>query len=144
YHEAAVPYYKGELSLEDAWNRGIQPIRRFMSLQIERTGNQEDVWMFVRRLPNAREPQTYDDVPLAALVPAFILSELKTAFLIGFQIYLPFIVLDLVAASVTTAMGMVMLPPGLVSLPLKLLVFVLADGWRLVVGLLLDSFAGGG
>jgi flagellar biosynthetic protein FliP len=85
-------------------------------------------------------PKTYDDVPLQVLLPAFMLSELKTAFLIGFQIYLPFLILDIVVSSVTISMGMLMLPPVLISLPFKLLLFVLVDGWQLVVGTLLESF----
>ena len=85
-------------------------------------------------------PTSYDDVPLQALLPAFMLSELKTAFLIGFQIYLPFLILDMVVASVMVSMGMLMVPPVLVSLPLKLLLFVLVDGWHLVVGMLMQSF----
>jgi flagellar biosynthetic protein FliP len=99
------------------------------------------VWLFYKYLPQGTTaPASYDDVPLCVLLPAFMLSELKTAFLIGFQIYLPFLVLDLVVSSVTISMGMLMLPPALVSLPLKLLLFVLVDGWHLVVGMLLDSF----
>ena len=120
---------------------GIQPVRRFMSAQIERTGNSNDVWLFCKYLPEGTSvPSSYDEVPLPALLPAFMLSELKTAFLIGFQIYLPFLVLDLVVASVTISMGMLMLPPMLISLPLKLLLFVLVDGWHLVVGMLMESF----
>ena len=80
-------------------------------------------------------------MPLQALLPAFLISELKIAFMIGFQIYLPFLILDIVVSSVTVSMGMVMLPPTMVSLPLKLLLFVLVDGWRLVVGMLMQSFA---
>ena len=101
----------------------------------------EDVWLFYRYLPQpVAEPKTYDEVPLVVLLPAYILSELKTAFLIGFQIYLPFLVLDIVVASVTISMGMMMLPPVLISLPFKLLLFVLVDGWHLVVEMLLESF----
>ena len=119
------------------------PIRRFMSEQIERTENADDVWLFYRYLPasTAEEPKTYDDVPLVVLLPAFMLSELKTAFLIGFQIYLPFLVLDIVVASVTISMGMMMLPPVLISLPFKLLLFVLVDGWHLVVEMLVGEFS---
>ena len=84
--------------------------------------------------------QSYDDVPIQALLPAFMLSELKTSFLIGFQIYLPFLILDMVIASVMVSMGMLMLPPTLVSLPFKILLFVLVDGWHLVVGMLMQSF----
>lgn len=141
YEEAVVPYTQRQIGLDEAWERGVAPIRRFMSMQIERTGNSEDVWMFLAHVPDAPEPQSYDEVPLQALLPAFMLSELKTSFLIGFQIYLPFLILDMVISSVLISMGMVMLPPVLVSLPFKLLLFVLVDGWNLVVGMLIDSFA---
>jgi flagellar biosynthesis protein FliP len=141
YNDAIVPYTSHEITLEEAWDLGVHPVRQFMSAQIERTGNSSDVWLFYKYLPQpTASPTSYDDVPLSVLLPAFMLSELKTAFLIGFQIYLPFLVVDLVVASVTISMGMVMLPPVLVSLPLKLLLFVLVDGWHLVVGMLLDSF----
>jgi len=140
YDNAIQPYSSQEKTLQQAWDDGVQPVRQFMSLQIEATGNQDDVWLFLGYLPQSSQPQTYDDVPLAALLPAFMLSELKTAFLIGFQIYIPFLILDMVIASVTISMGMVMLPPTLISLPFKLLLFVLVDGWHLVVGMLLQSF----
>ena len=97
--------------------------------------------MFYKYLPeNTPTPTSYDDVPLTVLLPAFMLSELKTAFLIGFQIFLPFLVIDLVVSCVTISMGMFMVPPMFVSLPMKLLLFVLVDGWHLVVGMLMDSF----
>jgi flagellar biosynthetic protein FliP len=141
YDDAIVPYTERKISLEEAWTAGAAPIRRFMSEQIERTNNTADVYLFYRYLPpDTPEPKTYDDVPLTVLLPAYMLSELKTAFLIGFQIYLPFLVLDIVIASVTISMGMMMLPPVLISLPFKLLLFVLVDGWRLVVEMLLESF----
>jgi len=140
YQQAIVPYTEEQITLEEAWEAGIQPIRRFMALQIERTNNTEDVWLFLSYLPDQPEPETYEEVPLQALVPAFMLSELKTAFLIGFQIYLPFLILDMVVASVMVSMGMLMLPPVLISLPFKVLLFVLVDGWHLVVGMLLESF----
>lgn len=131
---------------DEAWERGVKPIRRFMSKQIDIAGNSDDVWMFFEFLPKKTrdeigEPKSYDDVPLQALVPAFMLSELKTAFLIGFQIYLPFLVLDIVIASVTISMGMMMLPPVMISLPFKILLFVLVDGWTLIIGMLMQSFA---
>ena len=145
YEDAVRPYTEpqGTMSLEAAWQAGIQPIRRFMSRQIEIAGNSDDVWLFYQYLPDATAaaPATYDDVPLQVLLPAFVLSELKTAFLIGFQIYLPFVIVDLVVSSVTMSMGMVMLPPMMISLPMKLLLFVLVDGWNLIVGMLLASFA---
>ncbi|MEN6449911.1 MAG: flagellar type III secretion system pore protein FliP [Thermoguttaceae bacterium] len=140
YDDAVVPYTQHQMSNEQAWNAGVMPIRRFMSMQIERTRNTEDVWLMMSYMPKHARPKSYDDVPLQALVPAFMLSELKTAFLIGFQIYLPFVILDMVVASVMASMGMLMVPPGLVSLPLKLLLFVLVDGWHLVVGMLMQSF----
>ncbi|MBN1396008.1 MAG: flagellar type III secretion system pore protein FliP [Pirellulales bacterium] len=140
HDEAVVPYTQREIGLDDAWRKGAAPVRRFMSMQIERTGNTEDVWLFLKYVPNQSTPTSYDDVPLQALLPAFMLSELKTAFLIGFQVFLPFLVIDLVVASVTVSMGMLMVPPALVSLPLKLLLFVLVDGWHLVVGMLMESF----
>jgi flagellar biosynthesis protein FliP len=125
---------------DEAWELGIRPLREFMARQIEGAGNSDDVWLFYQYLPEASHaPQTYDDVPLTALLPAYLLSELKTAFLIGFQIYLPFLIVDIVVASVTISMGMLMLPPVLISLPLKLLLFVLVNGWHLVVGMLLAS-----
>ncbi len=140
YDEAVVPYTQHKIGAEEAWTTGAAPVRRFMSMQIERTRNTEDVWLFMSYLPDRAAPKSYDDVPLQALLPAFMLSELKTAFLIGFQIYLPFLILDMVVASVMVSMGMLMVPPVLVSLPFKLLLFVLVDGWRLVVGMLLQSF----
>jgi flagellar biosynthetic protein FliP len=155
YIDAIKPYSENRLSLDDAWERGTQPVRRFMAEQIRRTDNDDDVYLFLRYLPSELDPKTGElpdnyvyfdakpgerNVPLQALLPAFMLSELKTAFLIGFQVYLPFVVLDIVVASVTISMGMLMLPPVLISLPFKLLLFVLVDGWRLVVEMLLESF----
>jgi flagellar biosynthetic protein FliP len=140
YDEAIVPYTNHQITVEEAWNKGAAPIRRFMVLQIENTENTDDVWLFVNQLPDHPTPASYDEVPMQALLPAFMLSELKTAFLIGFQIYLPFLIVDLVIATVLVSTGMLMLPPSLVSMPFKLLLFVLLDGWRLVVGMLIDSF----
>ena len=133
----------------------MKPIRVFMADQITRTGNHDDVRMFLERLPSEIDPDTdepyteYDYVvasegvrivPLSALLPAFMLNELRTAFLIGFQVYLPFVIIDIVVASITISMGMLMLPPVLISLPFKLMQFVLLDGWKLVIEMLLDSF----
>lgn len=141
YDEGVAPYTNREVGLEQAWKAGVRPIRQFMTDQIERTGNSADVWLFYKYLPeDTPDPETYDDVPLQALLPAYMLSELKTAFLIGFQIYLPFLILDVIVASVTISMGMMMLPPVLISLPFKLLLFVLVDGWHLIVEMLLQSF----
>jgi flagellar biosynthesis protein FliP len=145
YSHSIRPYSRGEITdPETAWNLGVVPLKRFMSRQIDLASNSDDVWLFYEYLPenqrSTKPPETYDDVPLVALLPAFMLSELKVAFLIGFQIYLPFLILDLVVSSVTISMGMMMLPPVMISLPLKLLLFVLVDGWTLVVGMLLESF----
>ncbi|MEM9587244.1 MAG: flagellar type III secretion system pore protein FliP [Planctomycetota bacterium] len=143
YDDAIKPYTdpEVEMSLEEAYAAGSIPIREFMSRQITTAGNIEDVEMFYGYMdPDAEIPSYFDDVPLRVLLPAFILSELKTAFLMGFQIYLPFLIVDLVVASVTISMGMLMLPPAVISLPFKLLLFVLVDGWRLVTAMLMDSF----
>jgi flagellar biosynthetic protein FliP len=151
YQEGIVPYSNGDVELSEAWENGKKPLVSFMGRQIDRAGNTEDVWLFYRHLPpeslslaNSSEsgiPTTYDEVPIQVLLPAFLLSELKTAFLIGFQIYLPFLILDLIVATVITSMGMLMLPPTLLSLPFKLMLFVLVDGWRLIVGMLLSGFS---
>ncbi|MFM7843674.1 MAG: flagellar type III secretion system pore protein FliP [Planctomycetota bacterium] len=145
YEQAIVPYQSKQdpISLEESWARGVVPLRRFMSRQIDAAGNSDDIWLFYQYASqsSAAAPATYEEVPLQVLLPAFLLSELKVAFVIGFQIYLPFLVVDLVVAAVTTALGMVMLPPAMISLPLKLLLFVLLNGWHLVVGMLLQSNA---
>jgi flagellar biosynthetic protein FliP len=143
HEQAIVPYTDPDqqMALEEAWTAGVGPIREFMSQQIARAGNGGDVRLFLDYLPPiSPPPQSYADVPLQALLPAFLVSELKLAFVIGFQIYLPFVIIDLVVSSVTMSMGMVMVPPMAISLPLKLLLFVLADGWRLIVQMLLSSF----
>jgi flagellar biosynthesis protein FliP len=140
YDDGIKPYTERKIGLDEAWTATMRPLRQFMSAQIERTGNSDDVWLFLQYTPDAPTPQSYDEVPLTALLPAFMLSELKTSFLIGFQIYLPFLIVDMVISSVMISMGMMMLPPVLVSLPFKLLLFVLADGWHLVVSMLIESF----
>ena len=94
----------------------------------------------MRYIPDAQKPEFYEDIPWRALLPAFMVSELKTAFLIGFQIFLPFLIIDLVVSGVMVSMGMMMIPPTIVSLPFKLMLFVLMDGWTLVAKMLLDSF----
>jgi flagellar biosynthetic protein FliP len=144
YDDAIVPYRAERISLEEAWTAGAAPVRRFMSMQIEHAGNRDDVWLFLRYLPDVPTPKDYDEVPLAALLPAFMLSELKTAFLIGFQIFLPFLIIDVIVAAVMVSMGMLMVPPAMISLPFKLILFVLLDGWHLVVGMLMESFQGVG
>jgi flagellar biosynthesis protein FliP len=134
-----APYLNNTLSQADAFDRGIAPLREFMIRQIEATDNEQDVYMFLHQ---AGQPQakTWSDVPTLVLIPSFITSELKTAFIIGFRIYLPFLIIDMVISAVLISMGMMMLPPMLISLPFKLLLFVLVDGWHLVIGSLAGSF----
>jgi flagellar biosynthesis protein FliP len=143
YTKAIAPYTAegSTMTMEEAWNAGVEPMHRFMSRQIDMAGNDEDVLLFFRYYsPNESEPTSFEEVPLRVLLPAYMLSELKTAFLMGFQIFLPFLLIDLVVAAVTISMGMMMLPPAMISLPFKLLLFVLIDGWHLVIGMLLESF----
>jgi flagellar biosynthetic protein FliP len=140
YRDGVEPYQRGAIELPEAYARGTLPIRRWMAGQIEQAGNRDTMLLFLSRHPAApKEIKTYDDVPVESLLPAFLVSELETAFAIGFRLLLPFLVLDLIVATLVVSTGLVMLPPTLVSLPLKLLVFVMADGWSLVVRTLLDS-----
>lgn len=144
WNEGVAPYQAGDLSATQAFERGSLPIRRWMATQIEASGNRETVLLFLERVPGgSHEVTTYDDVPPEALLPAFLVSELETAFTIGLRLLLPFLVLDILVATLVVSTGLVMLPPSLVSLPLKLLVFVTADGWTLVVRALLDGFVPG-
>ena len=153
YDDGIRPYAQPDAGVQPldeatAFQRTAAPLRDFMSKQIEQAGNADAVWMLIdyqRPDPTSqsaadwREPKSYDDIPLNVLAPAYLLSELKVAFLIGFQIFLPFLVVDLVVASILTSLGLNMLPPSMVSLPFKLLLFVLIDGWFLTVGMLLES-----
>lgn len=135
YNEAVKPYLEEKIGYEEAFAKGVKPFKEFML----KNTREKDLALFyrIRNLPN---PKTIDDVPLSVLVPAFMISELKTAFEIGFLIYLPFLVIDMVVSSVLMAMGMMMLPPVMISLPFKLLIFVLVDGWNLLVQRLVESF----
>jgi len=132
-----------------AWDRAKMPLRDFMFDQIDHTGNWETVWMIegfrrdAQSQPIDPKAMTTDDIDLLTLVPSYILSELKTAFLLGFKIYLPFLVIDMVIASLLISMGMMMLPPVLISLPFKLLLFVLVDGWDLVTFQLMSGVSTG-
>ncbi|MEM9373885.1 MAG: flagellar type III secretion system pore protein FliP, partial [Planctomycetota bacterium] len=144
WDEAVVPYQSGEIRDVDVlWDRSVQPMRDFMFDQIEATGNWKSVYTILNyQGVDTSEPQnlTRADVSTTTLIPAYMLSELKTAFLMGFRVYLPFLVIDMVIASLLISMSMMMLPPVLISLPFKLMLFVLVDGWTLVVGSLLESF----
>ncbi len=142
--EAVQPLSRNEIDQMTAWNRAREPLRDFMFAQIDHAGNWDDVYMILeyRQVIPARDRETLvrGDVDMLTLIPAFMLSELKVAFLMGFRLYLPFLIIDMVISSVLISMGMLMLPPVLISLPFKLLLFVLVDGWRLVAGNLLHSF----
>lgn len=145
-YQAASESYRRDPSpagFDQAWREGIQPLRGFMIRQIEAAGNQADVILFVKHSnPERTAIESYDEVSLEALLPAFMLSELKTAFYMGFRIYLPFLAIDLIIAALTATLGMFMLPPSTIALPLKLIMFVLADGWHFVAESLLRSFQG--
>jgi flagellar biosynthetic protein FliP len=134
--EAIQPYMQGEISQEEAFERGEAPLREFM---LNHT-REKDLALFFE-MANLDPPETRDDVPLHVLVPSFVISELKTAFQMGFMLYLPFLIIDMVVASTLMSMGMFMLPPVIVSMPFKLLLFILVDGWHLVVKSLLLSFS---
>ncbi|NPA82062.1 MAG: flagellar type III secretion system pore protein FliP [Epsilonproteobacteria bacterium] len=135
YDEAIVPYMNKKIGYEKAFEIGVEPFKKFMI----RNTREKDLALFfrIRKLPN---PKNIKDVPLTIAIPAFMISELKTAFEIGFLIYLPFLIVDMVVSSVLMSMGMMMLPPVMISLPFKLLLFVLVDGWNLLVGNLVESF----
>lgn len=133
--QALQPYLQEEISAERAFDLAAQPIKNFMLKQTR----EKDIALFVK-ISRGERPRDPDEIRLPVLIPAFVISELKTAFQIGFMIYLPFLILDMVIASVLLSMGMMMLPPIMISLPFKLLLFVLVDGWNLIVGSLVQSF----
>ena len=132
--EALQPYLDKKLSLEEAYTKGVEPLREFMFKQTR----EEDLAIFMRFV-DGEKPATREDVPTHVLIPAYALSELRTGFQIGFLLFVPFLVIDMVVASVLMSMGMMMLPPVLISLPFKILLFVLVDGWRLVVESVINS-----
>ena len=134
--DALKPYKAGAISQEMAFKKAVAPIRKFMFTQ---TG-EKDIALFLS-LSKMPRPKNADDVPTLTLIPAFMISELRTAFQIGFLVYIPFLVVDMVVASVLMSMGMMMLPPVMISLPFKILLFVLVDGWGLLIGSLVKSFA---
>ncbi|MFC4683364.1 flagellar type III secretion system pore protein FliP [Exiguobacterium sp. s149] len=132
--QALSPYMGDEISQDEAFEEAGNTMKRFMA-QYTR---QEDLQLFIK-YGNYEQPESVEDVPLLAMVPAYAISELKTAFQIGFMIFLPFLIIDMVVASVLMSMGMMMLPPVMIALPFKLLLFVLVDGWHLIVESLLRS-----
>ncbi|WP_054958680.1 flagellar type III secretion system pore protein FliP [Paenibacillus dakarensis] len=132
---ALQPYLKGEITQVEALDKAQEPMKKFMFSHTR----EKDLLLFMK-YTGAEKPENYQDIPLTVLVPAFAISELKTGFQMGFMIFIPFLVIDIVVASVLMAMGMMMLPPVMISLPFKILLFVLVDGWYLVVKSMLMSF----
>jgi flagellar biosynthetic protein FliP len=132
---AYKPFMANEITQREAFNRAMVPVREFMFAQTR----EKDLALFMR-VTGTPKPLNRDEVPTLSLIPAFIVSELKTAFTIGFLLYMPFLVIDLVVASVLLSMGMMMLPPVMISLPFKLMLFVLVDGWSLLAGSVIRSF----
>lgn len=132
---ALQPYLKGELNQTQALEKAAVPMKKFMFSHTR----EKDLLLFMK-YTKTEQPKTYEDIPLTVLVPAYAISELKTAFQMGFMIFIPFLVIDMVVASTLMAMGMMMLPPVMISLPFKILLFILVDGWYLVVKSLLSSF----
>jgi len=132
---ALQPYLAGSITQETAMTEAMKPMREFMFKQTR----ENDLALFVN-LAESERPNSPEDVPTMTLIPAFIISELKTAFQIGFLLYIPFIVIDMVVASTLMAMGMMMVPPAMISLPFKILLFILVDGWHLIIHSLITSF----
>ena len=137
-NETAVqPFMSGEVLQEDALKAGAKPLKAFMLKQTR----DKDLELFLDINETDRESvNSYEDLPITVIIPAFIISELRMAFIIGFILYLPFIVIDMVVASTLMSMGMMMLPPTTISMPFKILLFVMADGWNLIIGQLVDTF----
>ena len=133
--KALTPLFDEKITLEQAYENASGPFKEFMSKQTR----QKDLELFLR-YTEAERPESIDDIPLTVMVPAFALSEIKTAFQIGFMIFIPFLVIDMIVASILMSMGMMMLPPVMISLPFKILLFVLVDGWYLVMKSILQSF----
>jgi len=135
-NNAVQPYLNGTITQQEAYSRGEAPLRAFMLKQTR----EQDLALFLK-LSDSPKPETVDDVPTYVLIPAFTISELKTAFQMGFVMFVPFLIIDLIISSALLSMGMMMLPPVIVSLPFKILLFVLVDGWYLIIGSLVGSFA---
>jgi len=133
--QALQPLFNDEIQLEEAYERASLPLKEFMSKHTR----QKDLKLFLD-YAQINAPESIEEIPLTALVPAFVISELKTAFQMGFMIFIPFLVIDMVVSSILMSMGMMMLPPVMISLPFKILLFVLVDGWYLVIKSLLQSF----
>lgn len=135
--EAVKPLSRGEISQKEAYEKGIEPVREFMYSQTRK----KDIKLFLNiSNVDTENINNLDDIPTVVLIPSFIISELRTAFIIGFIIYIPFIIIDMVVASTLMSMGMMMLPPTTISMPFKILLFIMVDGWNLVVGELVKTF----
>ena len=135
YTQAVVPFEQGQITQEEFFEEGLEPLRQFMMRQTQKS----DVNLFFD-ISGETWDGTLDSIPTEILIPSFIISELRTAFIIGFYIYIPFIVIDMVVASTLMGMGMMMLPPTTISMPFKILLFILADGWALIIGNLVKTF----
>ena len=136
YEAGLEPYLDGKLEFNEAYSKGIAPVRDFMLRQTR----EEDLFLFYE-ISATPFPQTPGNVAMHLLVPSFVISELRTAFEMGFLLFIPFLMLDMIVAAITMSLGMVMLPPALISMPIKLMLFVLVDGWNLITGSLVRSFA---
>lgn len=135
HSEAIQPYMNNKMSISNAYDKAVVPLRDFMFKQTR----EEDLALFVK-MNNMSKPATRNDIPLHVLIPAFAISELRMGFQIGFVLFIPFLIIDMVVASILMSMGMMMLPPSMVSLPFKILLFILVDGWNLVIGSIISSF----
>ncbi len=135
--EAIKPLSEGSITQEEAFEAGLSPIRDFMLDQL--SGHEKDIRLFMD-IANISTVETVDEIPITVIIPAFIINELRSAFIIGFLIYIPFLVIDMVVASTLMSMGMMMLPPAMISMPFKILLFIIADGWNLVIGELVQTF----
>jgi flagellar biosynthetic protein FliP len=134
YDEGIKPYSEEKITYDEAFEKTTEPFKNFMV----RNTREKDLALFLR-IRNMENPQSIKEVPLTIVIPAFMISELKTAFEIGFLLFLPFLVIDMVVASILMSMGMMMLPPVMISMPFKILVFVMVDGWNLLIGNLIAS-----
>jgi len=135
YQNGLKPFMDEEINKEEAFEKGMEPFRKFMLAQTR----EKDLALFVN-LAELEQPESSDDIPLHVLIPGFIISELRTGFQIAFLVFIPFLIIDMIVASVLMSMGMMMLPPIMVALPFKILLFVLVDGWYLLVKSLVGSF----
>lgn len=133
--EAIQPYMDKKITADSAFAKGVAPLRDFMYDHVR----DEDLALFVN-FANIEQPKTRDELPTYILIPSFILSELRAGFIIGFFLFIPFLMIDMIVASILMSMGMMMLPPMMISLPFKILLFVLVDGWNLIIGSLVRSF----